>query len=309
MRVLYVCSYNSGRIAPFIREQVDALQKKGIEVSYFQIEGKGIWGYLQNLAGYKKAIQEFKPDIIHAHYGFSGLFANLQRKVPVISTFHGSDINEKLLRPFSFFAMLLSGHSIFVSKELAAIFRFKRRYSVLPCGIDIDIFNPSDKKNARIRMNLPVKQTLVLFSSSASYYVKNYPLAEASTKKVGAQLMELEGYTREQVCTLLNACDVALMTSYSEGSPQFIKEAMACNCPIVSTKVGNVEWIIGETDGCYLTSFEAADVASKLSMATHFSEKTGRTVGRSRILAVGLDNDTIADNIFEIYKTVLREKA
>jgi teichuronic acid biosynthesis glycosyltransferase TuaC len=308
MKVLIVCSYNSGKISPFIKEQADVLQKKGMEVSYFQIKGKGIIGYLRNLPSYRKALQEFKPEVIHAHYGFSGLFANLQRIVPVITTFHGSDINERLLRPFSFLAMLLSGHSIFVSKELAAILHFKRLYSVIACGIDTETFFPADKTEARIRMNLPIKRTLVLFSSSASYHVKNFPLAKAATDKIGAYLIKLEGYTRDQVCTLLNACDVALMTSYSEGSPQFIKEAMACNCPIVSTKVGNVEWLLGETEGCYLTSFEVDDVSSKLSTALQFSEKTGRTTGRNRMIDLKLYNDTLADKIIEIYNSVLRKK-
>ena len=94
MKILIVCSATNQQIAPFIKEQVENLQSYGEMVDFYFINKKGIDGYIRALPGLKSKIRKFKPDIIHAHYGLSGLFANLQRKVPVITTFHGSDINE-----------------------------------------------------------------------------------------------------------------------------------------------------------------------------------------------------------------------
>lgn len=79
MKVLIVANYNPGHCSPFVVEQVDSIRKLGVEFEYFGIVGKGPFGYLKNLPKFKRKIAEFKPDLIHAHYGLSGLLATLQR--------------------------------------------------------------------------------------------------------------------------------------------------------------------------------------------------------------------------------------
>ena len=101
MKVLIVASYNKGYYAPFIVEQGEALKRHGCEVEYLGIVGKGVKGYLKAFPELRKMIRHSCPDVIHAHYGLSGLLANFQRKVPVVTTYHGSDINEKSVLPFS----------------------------------------------------------------------------------------------------------------------------------------------------------------------------------------------------------------
>ena len=121
MRILIVASDKQGHFAPFIEEQMAALQTRGIEVLRYGITGKGIIGYLRELPALRRAIKQHRPDIIHAHYGLSGLLANLQRRVPVITTYHGSDINVPSILRFSKIAMRLSAHNIFVSKRNVVI--------------------------------------------------------------------------------------------------------------------------------------------------------------------------------------------
>ncbi|MDZ7721981.1 MAG: glycosyltransferase [candidate division KSB1 bacterium] len=110
-----------------------------------------------------------------------------------------------------------------------------------------------------------------------------------------------------EVLDYLNAADVLLLTSRWEGSPNIIKEAMACNCPIVATDVGDIREVFGETEGCYLTSFDPQDVADKLKTALTFAEQYGRTKGRQRIFAIGLDSTTVARKLISIYEKVLEE--
>ena len=107
MKVLIVCSGNANYISPFVKDQVESINKFDIETSYFFIEGKGILGYIKNLPRLKRELKRIKPDIIHAHYGLSGMLAVLQRKVPVVITFHGSDVNNKNVRLISKFASRL----------------------------------------------------------------------------------------------------------------------------------------------------------------------------------------------------------
>ena len=121
MRVLVVASYNKGRFAPFVTEQAGALKEAGCEVAYWGLKGKGLKGYLGNLPALKREIKTFQPDVIHAHYGLSGLLANMQRRVPVVTTYHGSDINERNALVFSKLSMRVSARNIFVSRKTMEI--------------------------------------------------------------------------------------------------------------------------------------------------------------------------------------------
>jgi UDP-N-acetylglucosamine transferase subunit ALG13 len=119
MKVLFVCSGNSEfGISPFIKEQGESLEKIGMSIDYFLIKGHGLFGYLKNLPRLNKQIKKIKYDLIHAHYGLSGMLSVLQRKIPVIITFHGSDINNSYHRKFSKIAMQLSEYNIFVHKSI-----------------------------------------------------------------------------------------------------------------------------------------------------------------------------------------------
>ncbi len=303
MKIFIVCRQKNST-GTFITEQVDAMRSRGIEFEYFFIRGKGIKAYISGFSEFKKRLKKYKPDIIHAHYGLSGFFANWQRKTPVVTSYHGGDINYDKSRPFSRLATRLSKYNIFVSRKLAMRAGVRKKFIVQPCGIDLSIFQPLEKRLAREKMNLDLNKTYVLFSSAFSNPIKNAKLAKESIEKTGLEinLLELKGYAREEVMWLLNACDVALLTSHSEGSPQFIKEAMACNCPIVSTDVGSVEEIIDGTEGCYLADSNPEDVSDKLKLAIAFGK---RTKGSQKIRY--LDNDIIADRIIDLYKSILSE--
>ena len=304
MKILTVCSRNNGKISPFITDQVEALKNEGIEVEYFHIDGKGLSGYLKEYKKLIKRIKKSNPDIVHAHYGFSGLLSVLQRKKPVVTTFHGCDVNVAKNRFLSQIASYLSTKSIFVSEDLSNKINQKNS-EVIPCGVDLGIFYPRDNiEEIRKKFNLDKDKKYILFSSSFSNPVKNYPLAKDSVltiKDIEIELIELKGYSRSEVSMLLNAVDAVLLTSIREGSPQFIKEAMACNCPIVTTDVGDIRDVIGKTDGCYIASNNSVDISKKIRQALSFERKTN---GRKNINH--FDNKLIANNIIDIYNSILK---
>ena len=302
MKILIVCSANSGQVAPFIQEQVDSLERAGMKLEYFLIEGKGWIGYLKNQKKLKAKIKLFQPDIIHAHYGLSGLLANLQRRVPVVTTYHGSDINNVKVFPLSWIAMMLSSHNIFVSERNRKKSGLKHKQSLIPCGVDIYLFSPYNKQKARLDLGLDLNKKFILFAAAFDNKVKNSELAiNAVALHPEANLLELKGFTREQVVLLMNAVDVALMTSFTEGSPQFIKEVMACNCPIVSVPVGDVPEVVADIKGCFISTYETSDVAEKLKQALDFGK---RTDGRKRIIELGLDAESVALRVIEVYRNL-----
>ncbi|BDX37491.1 hypothetical protein CYCD_08460 [Tenuifilaceae bacterium CYCD] len=304
MKVLVVCSGNHKSISPFVKEQTDSLMKIKVTVDFFFVTGHGIIGYLRNYSLLRETIKERKPDIVHAHFGLSGLLATLQRLVPVIVTFHGTDISNKKNRKYSIFANKLARYSIFVSEKLARTIHSKK-YSIIPCGVDLNVFKLTDQIAARTELGLSNEFIYILFSSSFDNSIKNYPLAKDAIElhnNPKIKLLELKNYSRQQVSLLLNAVNCALLTSYSEGSPQFIKEAMACNCPIVSTDVGDVKDNLLGLDGCYITTYDPHDVAYKIQLSLNFAK---RTDGRDRIIKLGLDSDSIANKLVSIYKQVL----
>lgn len=307
MRILIVCKYKDAlphNMAPFIREQVQALSGQGGAIRFFLVKGRGVSGYLKEISELKKVIKAFSPDVVHAHFGLCGLLANLQRKVPVVTTYHGSDINNPKTRRLSRIAIMLSAHNIFVSKRLVDIAKPKKNYSVIPCGINLDDYPILGKVDARRLMNLDLKKKYVLFAGAFDNSVKNPQLAKEAVQLLpGVELLELKGYSRQQVAQLMDAVDCLLMTSHTEGSPQVIKEAMACGCPIVSADVGDVRELISNSEGCFIVSGNAADIAEKIEMALKFE---GRTKGREKIEQLGMANNFVAHKLIDIfYKTVL----
>lgn len=309
MRILIVASFNKGRFAPFIVEQVEALKKQGCTIDFFGLQGQGLVGYMRNLPLLKQKIKAFCPDVIHAHYGLSGLFANLQRRIPVVTTYHGSDINEKKVLRFSKKAMRLSAWNVFVSRKTLEIAKPKKKYTLLPCGIDLSDLQLTEKDEARRKMNLQTDRKYILFAGAFDVEVKNAPLAKdavALLKEDQTELLELKGYTREEVTLLMCAADAFLLTSLMEGSPQVIKEALACGCPVVSVDVGDVRERTTGVEGCYVANTrDPEELADLLQKAMSFE---GKTKGHDRIVADGLDNRQVAKRLLEIYERVLRNE-
>ena len=352
MKILIIASDKNGRFAPFIEEQMVALQACGVEIIRYGVTGKGIAGYLRELPALLRMIRTERPDIIHAHYGLCGLLANLQRLVPVVTTYHGSDINVPSILRFSKIAMRLSAHNIFVSKRnvslalgneamrllgdkakgngLLAIgmdhYRLNRRYTLLPCGVNLP--KPWSEMHSQWVQNvLNTDAKHVLFAGAFDNAVKDPELAksviafynEAMGNRQWAidldanrqspmanrpiELLELKGYNRDQVNALMYNCDALLMTSKTEGSPQVVKEAMACGCPIVSVDVGDVAERVSGVEGCYIVpTREPKDIAEALQKAIAFGERTN---GREKIVEMGLCNEQVAEQLLCIYKQLL----
>ena len=126
IKVLVVCSFNSGKVAPFIKEQVNSLKQFGTSIDYYLIQGKGPVGYLKNYFPLLEKLKQFKPNIIHAHYGYSGLLSLLQRIIPVVCTFHGTDVSLPQNRILSFLVSRLAKENIFVHSSQPRLLKYEK---------------------------------------------------------------------------------------------------------------------------------------------------------------------------------------
>jgi glycosyltransferase involved in cell wall biosynthesis len=216
----------------------------------------------------------------------------------------------RIISLFTFFVQPFVRAIISKSKYIECFVYRKKRSFVIPNGVSLDFFKSISQQKARREIGLDENKKYVLFLGDINYKRKNFELAERVVREVGENDVELltpYPVPHEKVVYYLNASDVLIHTAFMEGSSNIIKEAMACNCPVVSTDVGDAKWVLADTPGCYITSFEDEDVAEKLKRALDFALLNGKTKGRERILELGLDSASIAKRIVDVYNKVLKE--
>jgi teichuronic acid biosynthesis glycosyltransferase TuaC len=323
MNVLFVSGGNSPyyRTSPFIISQGESLIKNGVDLEYFRIIGKGFFGYLKNVKFLRLHLRVHKYDIIHAHYSLSALVCLLTfTKTPIVVSFMGSDVygsyNNKnrpdwrfiYLPIISYLIQYFPKHIIVKSENIAKKVFFRKKLSIIPNGVKTE--KCLITKDQFLSLNrLSSNKKYLIFLADVSDPRKNFRLAQEAFKLINNPDIELLTpfpVSHSEVFQYLNFCDVLLLTSLLEGSPNIIKEAMMCNCPIVATDVGDVRWILENTPGCFVSSFNPSDIAEKIKLALKFREETGFTKGIDRIKKLGLDLDTVAGRIIEIYKNIIQ---
>jgi teichuronic acid biosynthesis glycosyltransferase TuaC len=322
MKVLFVASGNSlnFEIAPFIFSQGVSLKKYGIDVSYFTVKGKGIAGYLTNIKNLRTYLSTHQFDLIHAHYSLCGWFSVLTfTKLPIVLSLMGDDAYgeytgpDKILFRSRFLKLLTLAVQPFVqsiiskSKNIDCHVYRRKTGHIIPNGVSLETISIK-KDDYPETYDFTKNKKRILFLSSKNDVRKNYDLAQKAVNLLNDPDIELLApypISHSEVVKYLCMADVLVFTSFMEGSPNVIKEAMACNCPIVSTDVGDIKWVIGNTEGCYIAGFDPLDFSEKLKKAIEFASQKCRTKGRNRIIELGLDSETVARRIVDVYESVL----
>jgi glycosyltransferase involved in cell wall biosynthesis len=169
--------------------------------------------------------------------------------------------------------------------------------------------SPITNHQSREKIGFALDKYYLIWVSNPKRPEKNYKLAEDAVKYLkrdDIELVAVYNKPNELLPYYYSAADALLLTSLWEGSPNVIKEALACNCPIVSTDVGDVTHLIDGVDGCYLAGYDVEDFADKLSLVLKFGK---RTEGRKRIIDLGIDSDSIASKLEEVYNSVISDLA
>ncbi|HEY3176842.1 MAG TPA: glycosyltransferase [Candidatus Polarisedimenticolia bacterium] len=269
--------------------------------------------YLRAIREVRRRVARAPYDLVHAHYGLAGLAAVCQSRAPVVLTLHGSDVAVPWQRALTRLAIARSAAVIAVSRRMKETLEGpgggpEGEVEVIPCGIDLERFHPRPAAEARRRLGWPEGGKRVLFPGDPGRRVKGHGLFRAvigSLRDAGLDLTEvtLAGVPPDRVPILMNACDLMLMTSRSEGSPMVVKEAMASNLPLVSLDVGDVAEVAAGASQCEVVNARADSPKAREALAgaaRRILEGGERSGGRARV--AHLSHEAIARRVLAIYR-------
>ena len=311
MKILFVTSLYPDHAHPtsgsFVKHQAEQLKQLGHQVDILHI-----LSYRSKL-NYFKAIFDvlFKTmlnnyDIVHAQYGPSGLPALFRWRTPLVITLHGSDIQVGKLQPFvSRFACRFADAVIVVSKKLASIIPGY----VIPCGVDLKVFKPYNPVEARNRLGLPLKRYLILFPFDPGRKIKRYDLAQASVEQLSQkgydiELVVVNNVKNEEMPWYYSAADAMILCSDSEGSPTSIKEAFACNTPVVCTRVGDIEESMAGIPGIMICNQDVESLANGIEQVLN---KKANPKPDLRSAMQKFDQSQTVKSIVRVYEQVLKK--
>tara|TARA_B100001564_G_scaffold359760_1_gene382822 strand:+ start:769 stop:1755 length:987 start_codon:yes stop_codon:yes gene_type:complete len=305
---------------PFLVREVDQIKKMGIQMEVFSFRGnKRFKNYFESRKRLKKIIQNKKFDIIHVHWGYNAIIL-LPTNIPIVITYRGDDLNgisymggaTNILKSFlviiiSKFVSFFASSIILVSQNFKVKLNENTPTFLIPSGIDLDLFKPLDKKMCRSLLKLDKNKKIILFAGNKTDLVKNYSLADKIVKIIKKSLINVVMISipfntdKELIPYYMNSADCLLFTSFQEGSPNVIKEALACNIPIVSADVGDVKDRLENIKGCIVcNSYNADEFASSVK---EILDKEYKIDGRSNVLSLDLKNT--AKDIIKVYKNII----
>lgn len=300
--------------APFLARSAAALRRAGVDLEVFAFRsGRRPSNYLRAWWRFRQVQRTNAPDLVHAQWGHNALVA-LPTSLPLVVTFRGSEVLGAGLPGLLGGALRWAcrrvaqraDEVIVVSRSLARSLP-RRRLTVIPSGLDLDLFRPGSRREARRELGLPSDQPLVLFAGDPRRPVKRFFLARAALARLpaalGAELVVARGLAPERIPLYLNACDVLLCTSAHEGSPNLVKEALACDLPVVSTRVGDVPQRLADLPNCAVVDPDAASIAAALLGVL----ESGRR-GCSRHSVQDLDEKLLAAKIVAVYRRALYQR-
>jgi glycosyltransferase involved in cell wall biosynthesis len=305
----------------FARNQIATLEGLGVVGrTFFLLSRTSLRALFAEALRFRRELDSFKPDIIHAHYGtVTALFCALLTQVPLVITYQGSDLNpfsdKNPLRPplgrmMSHLAALRASGIICVSTQLKEKLWWKRgRLEVIPSGVDATVFYPRPKHEARALCNWRNEDMIVISSAGTDPIRKQFSLAEAAVRAAQACCGKIRHVTlngncdQKTVAAMFNASDCFLLTSSTEGSPNVIKEALACNLPVVSVDVGDV----GERLQNVYPSAIVADNPHQLGAAlAEVLRKPVRSNGSDTI--VDLTAERAGEKVLALYRDIAEAK-
>jgi teichuronic acid biosynthesis glycosyltransferase TuaC len=324
LRVLMITSEwptpSDPHAVPYIVRQAKFLKRAGVEVEVFPFRGaKKLTNYLRAWRRLRRAYDLRNFHLVHGQFGQSGLLA-LPKRLPLVVSFRGSDIlgilgpagritpRGRLLRGLCRLVALVADAVIIVSEAQRAHIPSRVEPHLLPSGIDFGLIPEVEPQEARRHLGLSLDKRLVLFVGPLSYG-KGYDVARAAIEllqtRMPVELVLGWDMSQQEILMHMRACDALLFPSRQEGSPNVVKEALACGLPIVASPVGDIPVRLRGIEGCeILANWETETVCDALERTLN----RGGRVNASE--AIGeLDEEAITKRLIGIYRSVLTPAA
>jgi teichuronic acid biosynthesis glycosyltransferase TuaC len=305
---------------PFVRRTVEGLDAAGVRSDVLFVRGyMGRSAYLYGAAVLLLLrVVRRRYAVVHAHGGETALVARAYIGAPVIASYLGSDLlapkdggwRRRLTNGLR--SVVLRRHATIMTAtttktdemEATLPLRAKAHNRVIPDGIDLAHFSPTSKAIARALVDWPLDARIVMFAGRSESPGKRLWLAQEAVERARRELPDLDlkvvsGVAPELMPLYYSAADCLIHASASEGSPNVIKEALACNLPIVATPAGDIERLVaGAEPGCVVEP-DAGALAREL---VNCCRVPVRSNGRS--LTQGMDLADAATATVELYRSL-----
>lgn len=322
MRVLMITSGGviPGRIRTtnFVKRQADYLRAAGVTVEDFNFDGRqSPRRYLTAWAGVQRRLAAGAYDLVHAQFGQSGVLA-FPKRLPLVVTLRGDDLQGiiadergrvgfqgRLLQGISRWVAARADAVIVVSDHMRALVPREDHVYTIPSGLDFSLFRLIPRDEARRYLGLPLDRRLILFAGRPHEPRKRYTLARRAVELVNGalnpEIVVAWGVPFADMPYYMNACDALIFTSIQEGSPNVVKEALACNLPVVSVAVGDVPLRLQGATGCELCRTETPEALA--AALTRVLERGQPCEGRAAVQS--LDESLLVHKVLDVYRAVL----
>lgn len=322
MKVLQVTTNYPTKSNPifgiFMKEQVESLEPLGVENTIFFSNGSennvgkkngGKWVHLKSIFKLSWHLLTHKYDLVHCHSALSGMIllssGGAFFKKCIISFQNDPDKEGdkkyfKILYPFF--------NKIIVKKPTS--YSSWKKVVYLPNGCNSDFFKPLDKNECKRQLGLESSKRYILFVDSNRSRNRTQKrkdrfdeTMDILRKKYGHNDIEelvMIGVSRQDVPTWMNACDLHLLSSDQEGSPNSVKECLFCGTPVVATNVGNVVDLLSDVPASYVSNEFSSESLAELVDKTLRANVSSSEI-RSAIMQKGLSIGSVAQKLYNEY--------
>jgi glycosyltransferase involved in cell wall biosynthesis len=310
MRVLVITNFVPDAAAPqrgrWVRDQVDALRRLGLEVDVFSFP-RGYSHYIPAALRLRRLLRHQSFDLVHVHYGLTAWSALLAGARPLVVTFHGTDVRHPVVGPLS---RRLAWRADLVAAVSLALFAPEDGRpglppvpgsAVLPCGPDLDRFRPIPREEARRELGLDPGGRYLLFPANPSRPEKRADRASAVAAASGAELLTGGSIDPDEMPLWVNAANAVLVTSDYEGFGLACVEALACDVPVISTPVGIAPFALAGIEGAVCAPFDVERWSN--AVQPHLADADPRIDGVAR--AASLSALRMAERTIAAYRDVL----